>query len=62
MYAVQWYDSYTNSWLLCSTKGQLEIYHTFDRAFENCEAWRTSSVYNECKDEYRVVSVVVQEK
>jgi hypothetical protein len=62
MYAIQWYDERSGTWLFCSTKDQLEIYHTFERASESCEAWRTSSVYHECQDEYRVVSVAVEEK
>jgi hypothetical protein len=62
MYAIQWYDNISKTWLFCSTKGQLEIYHAFDRAIESCDKWKQGSLDNDCVDEYRVVSVVVQEK
>jgi hypothetical protein len=62
MYAIQWYDDHNNTWLLCSTKGQLEIYHEFHRAHESCEKWCQSSKNNGCTDQYRIVTVIVKEE
>jgi hypothetical protein len=60
MYVIQWKDNQSGKWLLCSTKGQMEVYDSFDRAMESLEVWRKGAFE---EDEYRIVdcNIVVTE-
>jgi hypothetical protein len=56
MYAIQWKDTRAGTWLLCSTKGQAEVYDSMLRAAAAVEKWKESGYE---ADEYRIVEAEI---